>query len=285
MSSRAPVRRRPTRSDSDTRTSLVLTKGNFLNTLIISKSTRVPVYATITQGEETVLYATDTAMTLQKVAVVSWGQGGLHRKNTTITVGENTRTVGEIFPTEKLFAQLLSIKAPPRRYTCGAFTCTWVEEARHDYLYSAGAYTTCYKPPSSESGRQESSQWHDQRSRSRDAATRLADLEWCEVPGKPRYYIHITDQHLLRQTLGADGLTELDHVVLSALLICAQLPTQRKTRGTPEGWMDEAALQNLLWSSRSPTVPGDVPPLYTTIAGAINQDGLPPAYASRISLV
>ncbi|KAG9122292.1 hypothetical protein FRC07_001407 [Ceratobasidium sp. 392] len=112
--SERPPLRRSSRSNSDSRTSLVLNKNNFLDALIISRPTGVPAYATITQSGSTALYAVDASMTLQRVATVDWGQDGSGRsKGATIVIGESTQPVEDIFPaTNKLLNGLVSIKTP-----------------------------------------------------------------------------------------------------------------------------------------------------------------------------
>ncbi|KAG8725050.1 hypothetical protein FRC09_009324 [Ceratobasidium sp. 395] len=284
--SERPPLRRSSRSELGSRTSLVSSKSTFLDTLFVSKSNGAPAYATITQSGSTVLYAIDTGMTLHRVAAVDWGQSGSSRKNATIAMGGTTRLVEDIFPTNRLLNGLVSMKTPARKYTYGDFACSWVEDENHSTAFLGASRIACYKSryPSLSTSvpRLSTGQAHTPQG-SEDKL--LVAVEFYMIPHKPKIQIHVYARDLLGQTPGEDELTELDHVVLGALLLYGGPITQRKGRAPPEGWMDEEALQNLLWSSHAGPADGEIPPLYAVIAEAIGDNDLPPPYASRVSVV
>ncbi|KAG8699963.1 hypothetical protein FRC08_005004 [Ceratobasidium sp. 394] len=175
--------------------------------------------------------------------------------------------------------------APVRKYTCGNFTCTWIESDNHSTTYlGASCRIACYepRPPSSASSDLPPSSGQTPTPQGKDKL--LAAIEFRTVPHKPKVQIYVYARDLLRQMSRRDGLADLDHVVLGAVLLYGGPLVQRHNCAPSEGWNSEEALQDWLWSRHTRPAPGTLLPLYSVAAEAVDSDDLPPPYEARISL-
>jgi hypothetical protein len=158
--------------------------------------------------------------------------------------------------------------------------CKWSEEYRP--WAAMGLSLACYRGSPLLPADSFSSPVSLQASPSTPTKGLLATLMVCSFPGKPSIKIDVHAGHLLQQVLGEDGLTDLDHVVLGALLACVS--GGRKQGKEPKGWLNEAQLQEQLRSRclTQTCQSSETLPLYQSDSST---DGCPPLYASRISIV
>lgn len=284
-SERTRPRPSTSRSSPRTYTSLISTstKEDFRDTLLINKSTGVPAYATITEGETTTLYAIDASMVLQKIASVSWGGKLVH---TTVNNGMGQATMLNNILVKSLsqggFNSIFASQEAHQAYSYGRFTCKWLEitpENMSPYLEMPRNDYVCYQDsPQASAGSSNPSTSPG----SNKVPQALATLVFCFIPGKPKVKIDLHSRGLLREEVGEDAFTDLDHVVLSALLTV--MSGGRKAQRPPAGWLNEAQLQERLLAQHRALQPNrstDTLPLYQAPSSL---EGGPPPYASRPSL-
>ncbi|KAF8608552.1 hypothetical protein BDV93DRAFT_518642 [Ceratobasidium sp. AG-I] len=268
--------RRASRSEQPKNVSLELTKSSFLDTLIVHRSSGLPIYATMTQASRTMVYAIDARMTLRKIFVLNWGKGGKpSRGEPSLAIHGKLMPLDQIFPSRKRSFQSLWAKATDYSYSYGHFAYQWAEQ--DDPWYSGQLNppgTACYRrsPMNPSPGSSPT------LCTSAVGGIPVATLVLSNIRHRHKIQIDIHAQDVLEQTPGADGLTELDHIVLGALLVSTP-PCDEKNNSARTDWASEEELQALLWSCLEGPAQGEVLPLYAvnTRAGSID---LPP-YTSR----
>ncbi|KAJ1304697.1 hypothetical protein OPQ81_005836 [Rhizoctonia solani] len=215
--------------------SLLSTKGDFLDTLLVNRATGVPLYATITEAECTTVYAIDRSMELHRIVTINWGPGGKSSRATLTNRANETVFLSEVSANNETGFFIEKKTMVNTNYSYGQFISRWK--------------------------RRESEPWF----------------------GRQRLLIKI-DLHTrdsLQRIAHEDGLTDMDHVVLGALLTCTH--GGRKRGKEPDGWLNEAQLQEHLRAQRQlhRTRSSETLPVYQTRPSF---ETLPPAYTSRVSL-
>ncbi|KAB5589137.1 hypothetical protein CTheo_7422 [Ceratobasidium theobromae] len=260
--------------------SLVSTKETFQNTLLINKATGMPLYATITATDfKTTLYAIDSNMSLQKVVTLNWGQGGKSKATITNAI-DQTVLLSEISTVRQGAFESLIAKRADRSYSYGRFICTWSEN--YQPWTGIGFNLACYRDLPQHSAAIPSPGLVQSFSPSLSiplASKLLATLSTYKLPGKPKIRIDVHARDLLRQELGEDALTDLDHVILGALL--AYMSGGQRRQDSGDG-VDESQLQEQLRSFVATRLSCETLPLYQARSSLEVQ---PPPYSSRISII
>lgn len=99
-------------------------------------------------------------------------------------------------------------------------------------------------------------------------------MAFSSVIHRPKVQIDIHARDLLEQKPGLDGLTELDHIILGALLVSTP-PLDDKHKSAATNWANEEELQVLLWSYLDGASRGETLPLYAANSRTGSVD-LPP---------
>ncbi|CAE6366158.1 unnamed protein product [Rhizoctonia solani] len=287
-SGKAPSRPSSSRSDKlPVYLTLVSTKDTFLDTLLVNRTTGVPLYATITDAECTTLYAIDRTMELHRIVAVNWGKGGKTSRTTLTNRTNETLLLSEVWTTNQnktLSSLLEQKKATDINYSYGQFAARWAQERRasEPWFYMGFFDIVCHRKQTVTDSFQ-SPETSPSASSSPPLVSEqpLATMTLQDMPGNPwiKISLHIRDS--LQRIAHEDGLTDLDHVVLGALLTCTH--AGRKRGREPDGWLNETQLREHLRAKRqlNRTQSIDTLPAYRA-----SQSGetLPPAYGSRASL-
>lgn len=89
----------------------------------------------------------------------------------------------------------------------------------------------------------------------------VATIVGSNIRHRHKIQIDIHARDLLEQTPGPDGLTELDHVFLGALLVSTP-PFDERSKPMSADWSSESELQGLLWSNLERPTRHDELPIY-----------------------
>ncbi|CAE6416983.1 unnamed protein product [Rhizoctonia solani] len=282
-SGRAPSR--PSSSHSNQSTiylSLISTKVDFLDTLLINRASGMPLYATITEAECTTVYAIDRSMELHRIVTINWGQGRKPNRTTLTNQINETVLLSDISTSNQTTLDSLMGKQKQieRNYSYGQFNSRWTAKHPESWYDSQSRIHYCYRnqpvtnppelpetPPST-------------------ASTHLSDrlfatMTSCHLAGKPGIKFDFYSRDCLHRAVHEDGFTDMDHVILGALLSCTS--GGRKRGKEPEGWLNEAQLRDHLRALRQVhrTRSNETLPLYRARS---SMEALPPAYAPRTSL-
>ncbi|KAG8730887.1 hypothetical protein FRC11_005581 [Ceratobasidium sp. 423] len=266
-SARPPSRPGSSRSDQlPIYLSMVSTKDNFLDTLLINRATGVPLYATITE-----------------VVTINWGPGGKSSRTTLTNRVNETVLLSEVSTTNQapFGSNLEKKKANEINYSHGRFVSRWVQKHREYEPWFDVKYDdiVCHREQPLANSLPEASP--STSSLPPLGERPFATLTLCDIPGKPRVKISLHSRDSLQRITHEDGFTDIDHVVLGALLTCTH--GGRKRGREPDGWLNEAQLQEHLRAQRQlyRARSTETLPLYQARPSA---ETLPPAYASRTSL-
>ncbi|CUA66727.1 hypothetical protein RSOLAG22IIIB_00174 [Rhizoctonia solani] len=290
-SGKAPSRPGSSRSDKlPVYLTLVSTKDTFLDTLLVSRATGVPLYATITETECTSIYAIDRTMELHKIVTVNWGQGGKPTRTSLTNRANETVPLNDIWTTNQSQKSLSSFlekkKAADINYAYGQFTSRWTQERRaSEPWFNMGFFDImCYrKQPAVDDSFQPSEKPSSSPPTSLPSISEVpfATMTLQDMPGNPWIKIDLHSRDSLQRIVHEDGFTDLDHVVLGALLTCTH--AGRKPGREPDGWLNETQLQEHLRAknqlNRAQSI--DTLPVYRARRSG---ETLPPAYGSRTSL-
>ncbi|KAL5631327.1 hypothetical protein ACGC1H_006999 [Rhizoctonia solani] len=289
-SGKAPSRPGSSRSDKlPVYLTLVSTKDTFLNTLLVNRATGVPLYATVTKAECTTLYAIDRTMELHRIVAVNWDQGGKPSRTTLTNRANETLLLSEVWTTSQSQKDLISLleekKATDINYSYGRFASRWTQGHRaSEPWFNMGFFDIVCHRKQLVADSFQSPETSPSASSSPPLVSEqpFATMTLHNIPGNPwiKIGLHIRDS--LQRVAHEDRLTDLDHVVIGALLTCSHAGRKRG-RGEPDGWLNEAQLREHLRAKHqiNRTQSIDTLPAYRA-----RQSGetLPPAYGSRTSL-
>ncbi|CEL60788.1 hypothetical protein RSOLAG1IB_04027 [Rhizoctonia solani AG-1 IB] len=273
---------RPSSSRSNQSTiylSLISTKVDFLDTLLINPASGMPLYATITETGSTAVYAIDRSMELHKIVTINWSQGKKPNRTTLTSQTNETVLLSDVSTSNQstLDSLMGNKKQIERNYLYGQFNSRWTAKSPESWYDSQSGIHYCYRdkpvPNSSEPTETPSTSRGDGL---------FATVTFCSPTGKPGIKIDLYSRECLYRTVREDGLTDMDHVILGALLSCTS--GGRKRGKVPEGWLNEAQLQEHLRAQRQiyRTRSNETLPLYRARSSTHMES--PPPYASRVSL-
>ncbi|KAF8521315.1 hypothetical protein JB92DRAFT_3111201 [Gautieria morchelliformis] len=228
----------------------VLSRRSILDTLFVNQTPRRPAYATTTNGSVTTLWCINYRGRLSEVAQIRWQGDSINPTSGTVVVNGQAMLVDNVLKRTKSF-----FGSDSRTFTAGTTRCKW-KTGKHGFqspLQANGGQST---------------------------ASHLMNTSWqvwtcCEITtpshgrrpntgtststGSPpvlaAFYPPQTGLIKSEITVFPGGEAIVDHVILTAILICARKDEWRTAQSTLTGTALEASLKAEIRGTLPPYIP------------------------------
>ncbi|KAF8515497.1 hypothetical protein BU17DRAFT_93501 [Hysterangium stoloniferum] len=221
-----------------------LSKGSILDTLFINDQPRRPTYATTTEGSVTTLWCVNPRGKLLEVARIHWEGDSASAYHSTVVVNGQTMLVENVLQKSKGF-----FRSDSRTFAAGAIKCKWKraksptsQNWTTSRTWTASAWM-CYEtsPPQPQ-----------------QSPTASTPSSYASSQSAPPIAVFFPPQSGLVKsevTIYPSASTIVDHIILTAILICAQKDEWRVAQSA----LSRTALEASLKAELRGTLPAYAP--------------------------